>query len=115
MGLCEHARCTQFMQDAQEVMDLLLKVQMQQGEMEADDPQVRGGIVSWGGGGGGVLISFHPGRGRGIFVLREEPKGVFYFATTATSFAITFHPFLYLSPVSSLSLPLSLCLDRYPT
>ena len=29
------------MQDAQEVMDLLLKVQMQQGEMDADDPQVR--------------------------------------------------------------------------
>ena len=30
------------MQDAQEVMDLLLKVQMQQGEMDADDPHGRG-------------------------------------------------------------------------
>ena len=29
------------MQDAQEVMDLLLKVQMQQGEMDADDPQLQ--------------------------------------------------------------------------
>ena len=30
----------QFMQDAQEVMGMLVKVQSEQGEMEADDPQV---------------------------------------------------------------------------
>ena len=30
----------QFMQDAQEVMDLLVTVQNEQGEMETDDPQV---------------------------------------------------------------------------
>ena len=28
------------MQDAQEVMDMLVKVQNEQGEMETDDPQV---------------------------------------------------------------------------
>ncbi len=31
----------QFMQDAQEVMDMLVKVQNEQGDMEPDDPQVR--------------------------------------------------------------------------
>ncbi|KAL5476110.1 hypothetical protein EMCRGX_G026016 [Ephydatia muelleri] len=36
-----------FMQDAQEVMDLLLKVQMQQGEMDADDPQISYMISAW--------------------------------------------------------------------
>lgn len=30
----------QFMQDAQEVMGMLVKVQSEQGEMEPDDPQV---------------------------------------------------------------------------
>ena len=30
----------QFMQDAQDVMDMLVKVQNDQGEMEPDDPQV---------------------------------------------------------------------------
>ena len=57
--VCCHVGCIdavggmpQFMQDAQEVMDLLLKVQLQQGEMEADDPQVRGvarggSLVGW--------------------------------------------------------------------
>ena len=30
----------QFMQDAQEVMDMLVKVQNDQGDMEPDDPQV---------------------------------------------------------------------------
>ncbi len=29
------------MQDAQEVMDMLVKVQNEQGDMEPDDPQVR--------------------------------------------------------------------------
>lgn len=28
------------MQDAEEVMDMLVKVQQEQGEMETDDPQV---------------------------------------------------------------------------
>ena len=32
---------SQFMQDAQEVMDMLVKVQNDQGEMEPDDPQVK--------------------------------------------------------------------------
>ena len=38
-----HVTCfvSQFMQDAQEVMDMLVKVQNDQGEMEPDDPQVR--------------------------------------------------------------------------
>ncbi len=31
----------QFMQDAQEVMGMLVKVQREQGQMEPDDPQVR--------------------------------------------------------------------------
>ena len=31
----------QFMQDAQEVMGMLVKVQNDQGDMEPDDPQVR--------------------------------------------------------------------------
>lgn len=31
----------QFMQDAQDVMGMLVRVQRQQGQMEPDDPQVR--------------------------------------------------------------------------
>ena len=39
----DHVVCfvAQFMQDAQEVMDMLVKVQNDQGEMDPDDPQVR--------------------------------------------------------------------------
>lgn len=36
-----------FMQDAQEVMEMLVKVQNEQGEMEADDPQVSYMISAW--------------------------------------------------------------------
>ena len=32
---------SQFMQDAQDVMDMLVKVQNDQGDMEPDDPQVK--------------------------------------------------------------------------
>ena len=32
--------CTQFMQDASEIMDVLVKAQATQGDMEPDDPQV---------------------------------------------------------------------------
>ena len=40
MYVCTLYVCEQFMQDAQEIMDVLVKAQSSQGEMEADDPQV---------------------------------------------------------------------------
>ena len=41
----DHVTCfvSQFMQDAQDVMDMLVKVQNDQGDMEPDDPQVKQG------------------------------------------------------------------------
>ncbi len=40
-GSCDyHVTVVQFMQDAEEVMDMLVKVQNEQGDMETDDPQV---------------------------------------------------------------------------